>query len=151
MAHRSEEAPEPQGPTHLDAGRLDEIEAGCEGVTPGPWFQSGYVHAMGWGVDSSRQHEDAPLICENAVQKDAAHIARLSPEVVRELVRGYREGQRRTLSEDIARCNDVVMLTRERDRLREAIESHRDAYKADWGNRWRGSYDEALWAVLDDA
>ena len=148
----------------LTPDQLDEIEAGCEGVTPGPWEARVYT------VDL---HEFADVdgpggqpVVEVAGKFNAAHIARLSHEVVRELVRGYREGLRVSeLEEENERLRQFyadsgsekshLLVLRERDRLRAAIEAHEEALNRARENGEGDAYEweisETLWAVLDDA
>jgi hypothetical protein len=72
---------------------LDEIEAGCEGATPGPW------RLECWGDGSSppglanvvADAAEVVLVAE-IPEDDAAYIARLDPATVRELVRLARIG-----------------------------------------------------------
>jgi len=88
--------------------KLDAIEAGLDGVTPGPWRR----YAKSPHVSRDTTHPDphpetgSVLIaeCGNYRDKeiapynmdrwlaDAAHIARLDPDTVRELVRLARIG-----------------------------------------------------------
>jgi hypothetical protein len=72
--------------------KLDAIEAGLEGVTPGPWS---------WGQRWYTGHKIGALMGEWPVLDlggagvsviNAAHIASLYPDTVRELVRLARIG-----------------------------------------------------------
>jgi hypothetical protein len=88
--------------------KLDEIEAGLEGVTPGPWRR--YAKSPLVSRDTTRPdphpetgsvliaecgtYRDKELVPYNMDRwlSDAAHIARLYPDTVRELVRLARIG-----------------------------------------------------------
>lgn len=99
-------------PTEIEAERLREILAGCEGVTPGPWEADGVRNEGGSGRFESYQvlavtldyygkppalvdtinserielHEDGDSeshsVWDEQGRKDTAHIARLDPATV---------------------------------------------------------------------
>jgi hypothetical protein len=85
--------------------KLDEIERGCEGVTPGPWeigaagdYQPDSkhgpdftpIHSDTWGafvsVVTSTDNAGGRVGTSEQGQRNLAHIARLDPDTVRELV-----------------------------------------------------------------
>jgi hypothetical protein len=74
---------------------LNAIEAGCDGVTPGPWA----VMRDKFHFDSLTdiRSEVGQFIASTGgtweyMEPNAAHIARLDPATARELVAGYRRG-----------------------------------------------------------
>jgi hypothetical protein len=87
---------------------LNAIEAGCDGVTPGPWAYEPYGDTGQYGVGllvAPDPDGETPLsgyvssgygiLVEAAAPEvegaqNAAHIARLDPATVLELVAGYR-------------------------------------------------------------
>ena len=96
----------------IDAAKLDEIEKGLEGVTEGPWAYRPELFDD-WGIVRSAPDEEGRKRIVAAVrmpyvttaeanahrnagtdpwQKSAAHIARMDPTTVRELVRLARIG-----------------------------------------------------------
>jgi hypothetical protein len=87
--------------THPFEAALNEIEAGLEGVTEGPWRarkigDSTATYVGGVPVISPGQkHSKQPflgVLCCLQEPADAAHIARLDPATVRELIRLARLG-----------------------------------------------------------
>jgi hypothetical protein len=89
--------------------KLDEIEAGLEGVTPGPWRviidDDGNPLSGRPSIDASDELDCSIVHWDGFVQEywrsargdreihaNAAHIARLDPDTVRELVRLARIG-----------------------------------------------------------
>jgi hypothetical protein len=67
--------------------QLDALEAGLEGVTPGPWKQGASQR------DQVLRVQTTPLLIAGTIDApDAAHIARCDPDTIRELIRGYRLG-----------------------------------------------------------
>lgn len=98
--------------TDLTLDRLAEIERGCEGVTPGPWFtadwhsdsgkelyfvESRYPETLGPGQASIwpdgvvknlvASTEEGSGHTKNRLLSDAAHIANCDPDTIRELIR----------------------------------------------------------------
>ncbi len=77
--------------------KLDAIEVGLEGVTSGPWafvphyFSDGSIKRRSVCVERSK-YDWIDLIGDLNNAPDAAHIARLDPDTVRELVRLARIG-----------------------------------------------------------
>lgn len=70
----------------ITAERIEEIEKGCEGVTPGPWG----ANSEGDIAPHSDQHNAGYWIahledCGPNWKANAAHIARLDPATVRDL------------------------------------------------------------------
>ena len=98
----------------ITLAQLSEIEAGCDGVTPGPWLPISSVEFLGKPGDGIemlrceiRQVDASPndkhswpfRVCKtvegqfaNADKLNFEHIARLDPATVRELVRLARIG-----------------------------------------------------------
>lgn len=82
--------------TTLDDAKLDEIEKGCEGVTPGPWRVSRrYEIGPGSNADDQSRGMIIPFadVYGGGRGIDSAHIARLDPATVLELVRLARIGK----------------------------------------------------------
>jgi hypothetical protein len=80
----------------LTLDKLNEIERGLEGVTPGPWRVSKH-RASSRAIQTTKTDREIATVAlhkytdNTGPEAMAAHIARLDPETVRELVRGYRE------------------------------------------------------------
>lgn len=107
---------------------LDEIEAGLEGVTPGPWFTTGspwfvsqdgvlagspdgnisFLIADCEDTFSSREEYEGPFPIGDK-DADAAHIARLDPDTIRALITELRE--RRAQAEFIETRNESAGFT----------------------------------------
>jgi hypothetical protein len=77
----------------LSSELLNAIEAGCADVTPGPWRND---NGEGYSINSiwaPKRILVAQAVGDSAeADANAAHIARLDPATVRELVAGYRAG-----------------------------------------------------------
>lgn len=90
-------------PERISDERLREILAGCEGVTPGPWWGEPHYDEMerGCAVIAATPHGPLPgnptrgmlafavqVDPANAkvAEADAAHIARLDPDTVRSII-----------------------------------------------------------------
>lgn len=71
--------------------KLDEIEAGLEGVTPGPWELDGGAEISAWNVNN----EIVMRIFDEGGHSaaDAAHIARLDPDTVSALIARVRKAE----------------------------------------------------------
>jgi len=78
----------------LTTEQVEEILAGCEGVTPGPWFDEnpGDDVTLGWVNDSDPLNDGGSLATTWAAGRpvgegkiNAAHIARLDPQTVSSL------------------------------------------------------------------
>jgi hypothetical protein len=97
---------------------LNAIEAGCDGVTPGPWSIRHDTCA-----ECSRRgaaEYDIPELpggyhAQFSEQADAAHIARLDPATVLDLVAGYRAGMKAHA--------DVIRLRALLARIRSTLEN----------------------------
>lgn len=87
----------------IDTAKLDEIERGLEGVTPGPWCLQGDWRPKakkvgGWLSTACRRpppplFEINPFVGETIKHiANAAHIARCDPQTISELVRLARIG-----------------------------------------------------------
>jgi hypothetical protein len=78
----------------LTPEQLDEIEKGCEGVTPGPWVYSedGDDDFISSPKGRGDVHCDTSYYPSGLKTEDAMHFARLDPTTVRELVRLARMG-----------------------------------------------------------
>jgi hypothetical protein len=80
--------------TDLTLDRLEQIECGCEGVTPGPWTWGAQWLAKRIG-NSGRVAEDYMHLAQVPLNDydsprwntDAAHIANCDPDTIRELIR----------------------------------------------------------------
>jgi hypothetical protein len=130
---------------------LNAIEAGCDGVTPGPWKRCAHLRdpridttcgcgyrggiwgndgetlVLEMGTDPYREGwEMIPVATRDAQLRDAAHIARLDPATARELVAGYRRGLAGEEREREARAA-LAKVTEERD----ALARVRDGYLPD--------------------
>lgn len=93
----------------LTVAQLDEIERGCEGVTPGPWREEnqpfGSAIYIKGGKTIATAHGSLAITKEKLPNDlNAEHIARLSPEVVRELCQLAREGL--TMRQDYEAATD---------------------------------------------
>lgn len=75
-------APEPVTP-ELRA-KIEAVRAGCEGVTQGPWRWEGSIYEH-MGAEIVAERGLAQLWQRENVVADAAHIARLDPDFVRQL------------------------------------------------------------------
>ena len=126
----------------LDADQIRAIEDGCEGVTPGPWEigESGRTVAIGDDDDAYLCVVSRPTT-RHAL---AAHIARLNPDTVRELVRGYRECAFWESERNRAALAEVE-AREEAERLRDAIREHRET----WVTGALEDANKTLWSVLD--
>jgi hypothetical protein len=96
---------------------LNAIEAGCDGVTPGPWA----VMRDKFHFDSLTdiRSEVGQFIASTGgtweyLEPNAAHIAHLDPATVLELVAGYRAG--------LKAHADVIRLRALLARIRSALE-----------------------------
>ena len=73
--------------------KLDAIEAGLKGVTPGPWNVEPRNRSKNFSVAFRPELKVCQTFGDSvAAEADAAHIARLDPNTVRELVRLARIG-----------------------------------------------------------
>ncbi len=73
--------------------KLDAIEAGLKGVTPGPWNVEPRNRSKNFSVAFRPELKVCQTFGDSvAAEADAAHIARLDPDTVRELVRLARIG-----------------------------------------------------------
>jgi hypothetical protein len=94
---------------------LNAIEAGCDGVTPGPWRND---NGEGYSINSiwaPKRILVAQAVGDSAeADANAAHIARLDPATVLELVAGYRAG--------LKAHADVIRLRALLARIRSALE-----------------------------
>jgi hypothetical protein len=71
---------------------LNAIEAGCDGVTPGPWvvlYDVLHSDSLTEIVSEDRHIASTGGTCPD-MEANAAHIARLDPATALELVAGYR-------------------------------------------------------------
>jgi hypothetical protein len=90
--------------------KLDAIEAGLEGVTPGPWDRGRLLlPGSPWRVGQPRH-----TVAEVRVNANAAHIARLDPDTVREMTRLARIGAeteaRRTALDEMVKLSQELKL-----------------------------------------
>lgn len=84
------------------AAKIAELEAGCEGVTPGPWFvkDCGPKRMLEiYSTDMDADDDGRPIdrgehICDmadtNSESENAAHIARCDPQTILELIAAWR-------------------------------------------------------------
>ena len=107
--------------------KLDAIEAGLEGVTPGPW------RAAPWG-NRVPPHEVMNVIMPAIEQvfpdflcADAAHIARLDPDTIKELVRLARIGAEAEW--EMKTVKELVQLAKAQEPLGAEFEAVLDANK----------------------
>ena len=84
--------------TDLD-NLVADIEAGLEGVTPGPWRKG---NLMLFHVFTDKGADN--YVCEAYAPKDATHIARLDPATIRALL-----AERATLKAENARLRNTAL------------------------------------------
>jgi hypothetical protein len=111
--------------SELSDERLREISAGCEGVTRGPWRagpQAHYDDDVELYTTEPFTDQIGTLVCdgmnaEHDAKINAAHIARLDPDTVKELCRLALIGLEAERSATIAKggTDTIDRLTKERD------------------------------------
>jgi hypothetical protein len=140
----------------LDDGKLREILAGCEGVTPGPWrhhvpdkgYCTDYVLSDAPEVAPDQEHRFRNLVAETDIQhapagepqrftQNAQHIARLDPATVASIVTELLE----------ARAYLAATKPAHLTRLREAISNLMDATRAECRDGPHAPVEEAQAAV----
>ena len=97
---------------------LDELERKARAATPGPWADDGCTVTHGHPMDQ--------IVDYVYSRDDAAFIAAASPDVVLELVRRVREGER--------------LLGEARDSVEECVQEH----AANWGERLMHKQEPAI-------
>ena len=78
---------------------LSEIEAGLEGVTPGPWSvgdrfitaQDGPISDLDYWYVGHRVDDDPANLDLSVINRNAAHVARCDPDTMRAIIAYVRE------------------------------------------------------------
>lgn len=75
--------------------KIEEMLAGLEGVTPGPWKSAASVEYDCYGIYPDTGFTEFPIAkmpeykLTQIVQADAAHIARCDPDTMRSILTDY--------------------------------------------------------------
>lgn len=133
--------------------RIAEIEAGCEGVTPGPWMVQDsnswrrigrrYEGQDGGVLCPIKQNDGHPDLCAGRGQdtyKNLRHIANCDPDTIRAMAKEIRESRarlRRTEAE-LAKAREVLA-----DIAKQKLENEIDWMETEDPD-WQGGYEECV-------